>query len=215
MKETTKTLVQCDFDGTIAEEDVSFMILDAFAGGDWRQYFKDYQEGRTTVGEFNNRAFSMVKADRESLLRIARGEAKVRPGFQELVDCCRKKEYRFVIVSNGLNIYIEEILTGMGITGIEIYAARTEFGTSGIKVQYIGPDGSYMDNNVKAAYVDSFINEGYRVVYIGDGLSDTLPAGKSNYVFATGNLIEHCRKANITCTPFTDFNEVVEILESW
>ena len=28
-----KTLVQCDFDNTIAESDVSFMLLDAFAGG--------------------------------------------------------------------------------------------------------------------------------------------------------------------------------------
>jgi 2-hydroxy-3-keto-5-methylthiopentenyl-1-phosphate phosphatase len=214
LNEAIKTLVQCDFDGTITEEDVSFMILDAFAGGDWRQFFRDYQEGRITVGEFNNRAFSMVKADRESLLRVARGGAKVRPGFQGLIDCCRKKGYRFVIVSNGLDIYIKEILNGMGITGIEIFAARTEFGPGGIKVRYIGPDGSYLDNNVKAAYVDSFIKDGYRLVYIGDGRSDTLPAGKSHHVFATGNLVEHCRKANIACTPFSDFTEVVEVLES-
>ncbi len=33
----TKTLVQCDFDGTVTEEDVSFMLLDAFANGGWRQ----------------------------------------------------------------------------------------------------------------------------------------------------------------------------------
>ena len=32
-----KTLVQCDFDNTIAESDVSFMLLDAFADGDWQQ----------------------------------------------------------------------------------------------------------------------------------------------------------------------------------
>ena len=38
----TKTLVQCDFDGTITEEDVSFMLLDAFADRDprrWRQLY--------------------------------------------------------------------------------------------------------------------------------------------------------------------------------
>ena len=32
----TKTLVQCDFDGTITEEDVSFvMLVSAFAGKDF------------------------------------------------------------------------------------------------------------------------------------------------------------------------------------
>jgi len=37
-----KTMVQCDFDGTITEEDVSFFLLDTFADGDWRQLWKDY-----------------------------------------------------------------------------------------------------------------------------------------------------------------------------
>jgi 2-hydroxy-3-keto-5-methylthiopentenyl-1-phosphate phosphatase len=33
LTEIIQTLVQCDFDGTVTEEDVSFMLLDAFADG--------------------------------------------------------------------------------------------------------------------------------------------------------------------------------------
>ncbi len=40
-KQPTKTLVQCDFDGTITEEDVSFAMLDAFADGDWESDYTD------------------------------------------------------------------------------------------------------------------------------------------------------------------------------
>jgi len=31
------TLVQCDFDGTITDGDVSFQILDEFTGTGWRE----------------------------------------------------------------------------------------------------------------------------------------------------------------------------------
>jgi 2-hydroxy-3-keto-5-methylthiopentenyl-1-phosphate phosphatase len=59
-----KTVVQCDFDGTITEKDVSFLLLDNFAEGNWRQLFKEYTESKMPVGTFNRRAFAMVKAAR-------------------------------------------------------------------------------------------------------------------------------------------------------
>ena len=215
MSELTKTLVQCDFDGTITEEDVSFMLLDAYAGGNWRQLFRDYEEGRMTVGHFNTKAFSMVKADKERLLEIVRREIKVRPGFHELVDCCRRKGFRFVIVSNGLDFYIDEILKSIKMAELEVFAAQTRFSPDGLKVQYIGPDGSYLDSDFKVAYVDLFLSEGYRIIYMGNGASDVPPAKKSHHVFATGALLEYCEEINLGCTPFTDLNEVVRVLESF
>ena len=35
--EVKKTIVQCDFDGTITDKDVSFLLLNHFADGNWRQ----------------------------------------------------------------------------------------------------------------------------------------------------------------------------------
>lgn len=215
MSEVTKTLVQCDFDGTVTEEDVSFTMLDAFASGDWRQLFKDYQDGKISVGRFNTDAFAMVKADRESLLEVARAQLRMRPGFPEMVAYCRQKGFRFVIVSNGLDFYIEAILRDAGIADIEVFAAQTSFHPECVKVQYIGPDGNFLDDNFKGTYVDSFLGEGYRIIYVGNGTSDVSPAGRCHHVFATGDLVSLCKQANLTCTPFTDFAEVVRVLESW
>ncbi len=215
MSKTLKTLVQCDFDGTVTEKDVSFMILDAFAVGDWRQVHKKYQAGEITVGRFNSDVFAMVKADRERMLKYAREQVKIRPGFRELVTLCRKKNFRFVIVSNGLDFYIEAILKALGLSDIEIHAARTRFHPHGLKVQYLGPDGTPLDDGVKEAYASSFLGEGYRVIYIGDGTSDLAPARKCHHIFATDNLLALCRQDNLDCTPFTSFNEVVSVLESW
>ncbi len=81
--EATKTLIQCDFDGTITEEDVSFLLLDIFANGDWRQLLTEYREGKISVGDFNRKAFSMVKVDRQTLIEFVRNEVKVQAGFHE------------------------------------------------------------------------------------------------------------------------------------
>ncbi|MDP2730922.1 MAG: MtnX-like HAD-IB family phosphatase [Dehalococcoidales bacterium] len=209
-----KTLVQCDFDGTITEKDVSFMMLDAYADGNWRQLLKEYQEGKMNVGDFNTRAFSMVTVGRETLLELARKRTKLRPGFLELVDYCQQNGFRFVIVSNGLDFYIEEILKSIPMNGIEVHAAETRFHPGGLKVQYIGPDGLPRNADFKLAYTDSFLDEGYRVIYIGNGTSDFPPAQKSCHVFATESLLAHCQKANLDCTPFTDLNEVLRVLQS-
>ncbi len=209
----TKTLVQCDFDGTITEEDVSFMLLDAFADGDWRQLHKEYEEANISVGRFNTEAFAMVKADRQTLVEAAKTGVKIRPGFHELVACCRRKGFRLVIVSNGLDFYIEEILKDIGWEDIEVFAARILFYADGLKVQYIGPSGSPLDDNFKGAYVNLFLEQGYRMVYVGNGTSDILPARQCHQIFATGNLLTHCQQTNLDCVSFTDFYQVVSVLE--
>ena len=80
-----KTLIQCDFDGTVTEEDVSFFLLDAFAQGDWRGLLRQYKENRISVGEFNTRAFAMVKNDKTALLEEVKVKTKVRFSFTSSV----------------------------------------------------------------------------------------------------------------------------------
>lgn len=215
MNIATKTLVQCDFDGTITREDVSLMILEAFADGNWRRRLKDYETGEISVGRFNTEAFAMVKANKGILLEAVRDRIKIRAGFSEMVDCCRRKGFRFVIVSNGLDFYIEEVMKNMGMGDIEVFAAKTHFHPEGLEVHYIGPDGSYLDSNFKGSYVNSFLGDGYRIIYVGNGSSDLAPAKECHHIFATGTLVTRCRQANLACTSFTDFREVTRVIEPW
>ena len=208
-----KTLVQCDFDGTITEEDVSFFLLDACAQGDWRRLLREYKEHRISVGEFNTKAFAMVKADKHTLLEALKGEVKVRAGLHELVNYCLKKGFRLVIVSNGLDFYIGAVLKDMGLGNIEVYAAQASFHPEGMKVQYVGPDGKRLDDGFKEAYIKSFLKLGYRVIYIGNGDSDVAPAKYADYVFATGDLLAYCRENNLKYKPFETFLDVVRELD--
>ncbi len=208
-----KTLIQCDFDGTITEEDMGFLLLDTFAGKDWRRLLTEYREGRLSVGRFNTRAFAMVKADKQTLVNFVNSKAKVRAGFNELLAYCRRKDFRFVIVSNGMVFYIEAILRHIGIDNIDILAAEADFTGNGVDTRYIGPDGNLLQDGFKEAYVRLFLSRGYRVVYIGNGASDTVPARQANHIFATDELLTYCKETNLDCTPFTDLNDVVRGLE--
>lgn len=208
-----KMLIQCDFDGTITEEDASFFLLDKFAQGDWRGLFQQYREQKISVGEFNTGAFAMVKADKHTVLEALEGNMKVRAGFHELVGYCLKEGLRFVIVSNGLDFYIRAVLEESGLTDLEVHAAQASFHPTGMKVRYIGPNGKTLDDGFKDAYIESFLGLGFRVVYIGNGDSDIAPARHAHRVFATGDLLAYSKENNLNCRPFTDFREVVEDLE--
>ena len=213
--EAAKTMVQCDFDGTITEEDVSFLLMDVFADGDWRQLLEEYIQGKMPVGDFNTRAFAMIKNDRQTLLDyiFTSGEVKIRPGFRELLVYCSEKGLEFSIVSNGLNFYIDAILEDMGIEDIEVFAAQSRFSRAGMEVKYIGPDGSQLEDGFKEAYTKLFLSRGYQVVYVGNGISDIYPAIRAQHIFATGDLLELCKEKKLSFTPFNDLNDVVKGLE--
>lgn len=210
-----KTVVQCDFDNTIAADDVSFMLLDAFADGDWRQFLKQYRERQISVGVFSSQAFAMVKAEEQAMLDFifTNSRMKIRDGFDELLTYCSEKGFKFVIVSNGLSFYIKAVLEKIGVADIEVFAAETEFNPNGLEVRYIGPDGRRLQDNFKKAYVELFLSQGCRMIYIGDGYSDIIPASRASYIFARDDLLAHCREKNLKCTPFNDLKDVVRGLE--
>jgi len=209
-----KILFQCDFDGTITPKDVSFLILDAFGSSDWRQLLEQYKEGKISVAHFNTRAFTTVKADKQTLLRLVSDKAQVRPGFHDLLAYCHRNGVKFVIVSNGLDFYIRAILRDIGVRDIEVFAATTRFGSDGIAARYLGPGGEQLEDGFKEAYLRSFQEMGYRVMYAGNGFSDIAPARQAYHVFTTGDLSAACKEMNINYTPFDDLNDIVKGLES-
>ena len=209
-----KTLFQCDFDGTITPKDISFMMLDAFGTRNWRELLVQYREGKITVAQFNSRAVSTIKADEPTLVRFVRDKARLRPGFQNLLDYCHRQGFKFVIVSNGLDFYIKTILNDVGAGDIEVFAAKTSFGPNKVRAQYLSPRGEPLEDGFKEAYLSSFQENGYRVIYAGNGFSDIAPARKAYRVFATDELLTACNEMNITCVPFNDFHDVLKNLQA-
>ena len=101
----------------------------------------------------------------------------------------------------------------MGIKNIEVFAAQSRFSPEGMEVKYIGPDGSQLEDSFKEVYTELFLRRGYRVVYVGNGISDIYPARRAHHIFATDDLLDQCKEMRLNCTPFNDLNDVVRGLE--
>ena len=205
-----KTLIQCDFDGTITEIDASFLVLEEFASGDWHQVLQEHREHKISVGQFNARTFSMVKVEQKTLLKTIMEKVKLRAGFSEFVDYCSRRDFRLVIVSNGLDFYLQALLDYYGLGEVEWHAAKTCFKDDNMEVQYIGPDGKLLEDAFKEAYVRYYLTQNYRVIYVGNGDSDITPSKQAHHVFAREELLDYYQRNELNCKPFDDFNKVVK-----
>jgi 2-hydroxy-3-keto-5-methylthiopentenyl-1-phosphate phosphatase len=209
----SEIFLQFDFDGTMTMEDLSFHILDEYAEGDWRTLLAEYRAGGMPVGEFNTRAFALVRQDEATLRDFIRGKVRLRPGLKELVAYCRENGHPIAIVSNGLDFYVRTILEDAGLGDIEFHAALTRFDPAGLNVNYIGPDGAVTLSGFKDAYMETFRKPGRRIVYLGDGLSDIYPARAADYVFACKELATICREQGVPHTAFESLLEVRDTLK--
>ena len=77
-------IIQCDFDGTIIENNLSVLIREYFAPEAWRAIETDYIEGRITVEESNRRQFFLIEEHKEKLQEFVRYHVNVRNLFRYL-----------------------------------------------------------------------------------------------------------------------------------
>ena len=95
--------IQCDFDGTIVEGEISILLLEEFADGNWKEIDDAFYNGEISVKDCTKQCFSMIKDNEKTLQEfIVRSDhIKVRDGFIELCNYCFQKGLYFVIVAVG------------------------------------------------------------------------------------------------------------------
>ncbi len=201
-------IIQCDFDGTIIRNNLSVLIREHFAPDAWRAIETDYLEGRITVEESNRRQFALIKEPKGRLQEFVRDHIDLRQGFSEFATCCETKKNHLVIVSSGLDFYIEVVLSELGMSDIEIYCGRTEFSEKGIMVSYHAHNGNTIEYGFKISYLNWLKWRDKSIIYIGDGLSDLEAVRNANYVFATGHLATLLKEEHVSWSYFADFNDI-------
>ena len=201
-------IIQCDFDGTIIRNNLSVLIRERFAPEAWRAIETDYLEGRITVEESNRRQFALIKEPKERLQEFVRRNIDVRQDFLEFTANCEAKGNLLVIVSSGLDFYIETVLSEIGMPNIELYCGKTEFTEKGIMVSYTDEEGNTIEDGFKIACMNWLKKRDNPIIYIGDGLSDLEAARSANYVFATGHLAKLLEEEYISWSSFDNFIDI-------
>jgi 2-hydroxy-3-keto-5-methylthiopentenyl-1-phosphate phosphatase len=201
-------LVQCDFDDTITVGNVSVLIREAFANDDWRQMEEEYFSGRYSVEESNIRQFALVRATKSEIEELLAARVVVREGFERFVRSCQSDGIGLVVVSSGLDIYIDPIMGRLGLAHLDVYSAAADITGAGIRVEYNDPWGRPLTKGFKDSYLSYFKGRGHTVVYIGDGLSDIAPAANADFVIARSSLRRHFNDNAMPVREFATFEDV-------
>jgi 2-hydroxy-3-keto-5-methylthiopentenyl-1-phosphate phosphatase len=142
--------------------------------------------------------FATVTAPYEEVREFVLANARVRPGFHELVE-----RYDPLVISGTFNELIEPVLEREGVS-VRLLANRVEPRPDGWRV--VLRDGAVCDSCgegcKRAALPDG------DVVYVGDGYSDRCAALAASRVFARDGLAAYLDEHGAEYTSFEDLRDV-------
>jgi len=210
-----RAIVICDFDGTIVDIDTGELILSKFADGDWRALDELYHREEMTSEEVISRQFAMVKAPKTSMIKTVEAKVHIRPGFDRLLEVCRKRHVPFLVVSYGLDFCIRHFLARVPHGKyVRICAPNATVTPNGIFFTFPRRHLNH-SINMKEDSVKYYKERGRQVVYAGDSTSDMPAAASSDIRFAVkdSRLAGFCEREDIEYTPMTDFYPVTVLIE--
>jgi 2-hydroxy-3-keto-5-methylthiopentenyl-1-phosphate phosphatase len=133
--------------------------------------------------------------------------ARVRPGFAELLRAADEAGWKILVVSSGFEELIRPVLAREGVE-IEVVANRVEPRPDGWRVVW-------RDEAVCATCGQpckrGALPDG-RIAYVGDGYSDRCAALAADRVFATGRLATYLDERGVPFERFEDFFAVAAAL---
>ena len=206
-------LVQCDFDDTITVGNVSTLLRDTFAPGEWREMEAEYLSGAYSVEESNIRQFAGVKVTKKEIEEFVIKEVGVREGFGKFVEYCQKTDTKLAVVSSGLDLYIEPTMRRECLSHVEVHSAKARVTSGGLEVRYTGPSSAALTKGFKDSYVRDYKRGGNTVIYIGDGRSDIGPASEADFIIARSTLKRHLKQSRLPYFEFSTFDDVRNAVE--
>jgi 2-hydroxy-3-keto-5-methylthiopentenyl-1-phosphate phosphatase len=205
-----KVAILCDFDGTVAADDVGNLLFEKFSNdGGTDRVVGQWERGEISSRECLEREAEMTRANRDQLDRFII-ERRLDPYFKDFHDFAKKRGMEVVIMSDGLDYYIESLLLRNGLGEIDVFANRLRIEGDILRIEFPHYDllGCEDCACCKTHHLYRYREKGYFVVYVGDGLSDTCPSAAADMVFAKGSLLEFCQKTGIDHIKFRNFRDV-------
>lgn len=215
LKKEDKIAILIDFDGTITTTDTN----DKLVGNHINDRIKYLlgKEHELNYIKFVDAIFDEIKITEEQYLEFILSDIGISRGFKEFYDNSRSNGLPIAVVSGGFHNGITPFLEKFGITDVDVYANRLNFDEDNISVTYhdgrnhdccdLGPCG-----NCKVQHYEKLKDEGYKVIFIGDGISDQAVARKADIVFAKDGLEKYCEANNIEYIPWDDFQDINKII---
>jgi 2-hydroxy-3-keto-5-methylthiopentenyl-1-phosphate phosphatase len=213
-----RPVIFSDFDGTITERDVIVMIMERFAPPVWRDIVDNILKHRTVsirdgVAQLFDLIPSRLKPD---ILEFVGQNVRLRPGFDRVLNVCQRHDIPFLVVSGGLDFFIEPVLAPYR-DQLQIFCNGSDFSGERIKLTMPHLDESCAPCGqcacCKIAVMDRYPKDDFFRITVGDSLTDRAMSLASDWAFARHQLPAILDEAGAAYTTYDDFNDIANVLE--
>lgn len=202
----------CDFDGTISRKDVGYNLFRHFSNGQNAQFIPAWKSGSMSSREILTAEAALTKGTKEEMLAFVM-DFQIDPAFSDFADLCRSQEIPLMILSDGLDTYIEPLLKREALGHLPFLANRGVFTSTGIGVEFPHTNRTCTRcGSCKGERIREFRDEQdgeVTVVFVGDGMSDLCAIKEADLLFAKKDLERYCQQRDISYVPFDNFRDVI------
>ncbi|MCL6625505.1 MtnX-like HAD-IB family phosphatase [Alicyclobacillus shizuokensis] len=202
----------CDFDGTIAQQDMIGAIVRHFLPETGQAIVDKVTAGEWSVRQGVEAMFAEIPSHLlPQIQAFARQETRVRPGFAEFVATCRQRGWRLTVVSGGFDFFVHPALKPYQDV-VSVYCNRLDDAGPYLRVVWSVPCDEACDGGCglcKPTVIRRTRRPGERVVVIGDGVTDLKQAQLADFVFARDKLLQACRSLGLRHAAFETFYDII------
>ena len=234
MNQISQWLAVCDFDGTLVNDDITDLILENFADNSWKNIENDWINNKISAKQCMQQQIKLLstRIDKNFLADFCK-KIKLRSGVFEFFQQRKAQNLPTIIVSDGIDFVIEQILIANGINSP----------TNNIKIQVFSNNLQVQNNNNNNNIFNIFdlqfpfyeakclagsgvckcaLTEQYKKTcqkskffLVGDGLSDVCLAKNADFVFCRKGykLSQFCEQQKLKYAEFEDFSEISDFLQ--
>lgn len=205
----------CDFDGTIAVQDMIGAIMREFAPDSSAPLIAAIGSGQLSVKAGVEQLFALLPSERmEDIRAFATERVQLRDGFGDFCDLCARSGWPLQVVSGGFDFFVVPAL--LAFEGqLSIACNRLDTSGSHLRVIWTVPCDDACSGTCglcKPTVMRQSQATGLKIV-IGDGVTDERAAATADFTFARDRLLAVCKERGWPHAPFDNFYDVIAGIE--
>ncbi|MDA3861412.1 MAG: MtnX-like HAD-IB family phosphatase [Melioribacteraceae bacterium] len=210
-----KIKIFCDFDGTITTKDVGEHMFLEFGNSEKAyEIFQRWVNKEIDSTQEWRELLNLIKDLTADKFNQFIDTIEIGYGFKEFVQFCNENNLELIVLSDGMDFYINRIFEKNGFNQIKFFSNKLVFTERGPQASFPHSDEECSDcGNCKRNHIIENSSDEDVTIYIGDGYSDTCPVQYVDYVFAKKTLLKFCEKERISYYPFKNFKDIIKRIE--
>ncbi len=206
--------ILCDFDGTIALDDVVDALLERYGMAGWEQLERRWRAGQIGSLECMRGQVELLDVSPREL-DFYLDQVQIDPAFPAFVTKARSLAMPIRVASDGLDYVIQRILSRHGLADLPVIANRLVRGDAPDRWRLESPFAveGCRSGTCKCRQLSATRDRRFEYsLLVGDGASDFCVAEKADFVFAKGHLVDYCLLHGIPHRSIAGFADALELL---